>query len=92
VEPVYFLIPNLLLVLIVGRSDEGLIARFKRTKTFSADDFHLLLRLTALYANVVTSPHVLTEVNSFLNQLAEPLRARALAELRTLSARLTSDS
>src|SRR5687768_2013739 len=66
---------NILLLLFIGGFDRGLIGSFKRTATYTAEDFDLLLNLLALIPNVVTTPHVLAEVNSLSGQLGEPKRS-----------------
>ena len=65
---------NLLLVYVVGMYDPSRIARFKRTATFSIDDFYLLAQLLRFFQKVVTTPNILTEVNSFSNQLPEDIK------------------
>lgn len=60
---------NLLLLYVVGSHDERLISSFKRTKTFTTEDFHLLARIVRFFERVVTTPHVLTEVSGLSNQL-----------------------
>ena len=65
---------NILLLLFVGGFDRTLITSFKRTAVYTADDFDLLLNLLTLIPRVVTTPHVLAEVNSLSGQLGEPKR------------------
>ncbi|MFY9620974.1 MAG: PIN domain-containing protein [Pyrinomonadaceae bacterium] len=67
---------NLLLVYCIGSYDSDRIPRFKRTASFSIDDFELLAQLVAFFDRVVTTPNILTEVNSFSNQLAEDIKVR----------------
>jgi hypothetical protein len=71
---------NLLLVYCVGMYDPERIQRFKRTAAFSIDDFYLLARLIQFFQKVVTTPNILTEVNSFSSQLSEPGRSHYYAE------------
>lgn len=75
---------NLLLLLLVGLLDPNRIERFKRTQAFDVDAFELLKRIVELFATVVTTPNVLTEVSNLLGQLPEAARedsSRLLAEL-----------
>lgn len=60
---------NLLLLYVVGSHDDRLVESFKRTRIFTLDDFRLLVRIVAFFERVVTTPHILTEVNGFSNQL-----------------------
>ena len=62
---------NLLLLYFVGLFDPSRISTFKRTASFSAGDFHLLNKLLGQFHRVVTTPNILTEVNSLSNQLPE---------------------
>jgi len=66
---------NLLLVYCVGAYDPDRLARFKRTATFTTDDFELLTQFFRFFEKVVTTPNILTEVNSLSNQLSEDLKA-----------------
>lgn len=65
---------NLLLVYFVGNYDPSLIPRFKRTLTFAVEDFYILERAFQFFSKVVTTPNILTEVNSFSNQLPEVIK------------------
>lgn len=60
---------NILLVLLVGSCSRTLIRGFKRTREYSTGDFDLLVQVFAQFNRVVTTPGVLTEVNSLANQL-----------------------
>lgn len=71
---------NLLLVYFVGRFDSSQIPRFKRTRTYSLEDFNLVAAIVESFSKMVTTPNVLTEVNSFSNQLPEALKVAYYAE------------
>jgi len=63
---------NLLLLLLIGTVDEDLISKFDRTRKrgFSSQDFRLLEKLIAFFANnVVTTPNVLTEASNLSRKL-----------------------
>jgi hypothetical protein len=66
---------NLLLVYCVGTYDPDRIARFKRMAAFTTEDFELLTQFFAFFEKIVTTPNILTEVNSFSNQLSEDIKA-----------------
>lgn len=66
---------NLLLVYCVGVYDPARIARFKRTAAFTTEDFELLTKFFAFFKKIVTTPNILTEVNSFSNQLSGDIKA-----------------
>lgn len=52
------------------------ISRFKRTEQFLPEDYDLLQQLLSYFQKLVTTPNILTEVNSLANQLSEPERSR----------------
>ena len=60
---------NLLVLYVVGQADRRLVRSFKRTREFTDADFRLLFGLMASFSSLVTTPHVLTEVNGLTNQL-----------------------
>ena len=65
---------NLLLVYFVGCYDPAQITKFKRTRTFTVEDFYTLLTIFNFFTKIVTTPNILTEVNSFSNQLPENIK------------------
>jgi hypothetical protein len=71
---------NLLLVYFVGMYDLDRVSKFKRTLTFTEDEFLLLAKFFALFERVVTTPNVLTEVSNLLGQLPEGLRPAFFAD------------
>lgn len=83
-----FVDTNLLLVLLVGALDPDQIARFKRTKAYTRDDYFLLVSFIGKYKHILTTPNVLTEVSNLMGQLSDPLLHRT----RTSLARLAQDA
>lgn len=61
---------NLLLVYLVGLCDPSLIGNFKRTQQFDRDDFHIMQAFLGKFARIISTPGIVTEVNSLANQLA----------------------
>jgi len=74
---------NLLLVYFVGMFDPEWIPKFKRTNTFTVEDFYLLAGLFKFFNKVVTTPNILTEVNGFSNQLPRNLKPFYYSEFAT---------
>lgn len=70
---------NILLLYFVGTVNRERISRFNRTQQFVPEDYDLLLRIIGLFQKIVTTPNILTEVNSLANQLGEPERSQCLA-------------
>jgi len=79
---------NLLLVLVLGSHDRDQVERFRRTRTYTAEDFDLLAQFVGGFREMVVTPNVLTEVSNLAGQLAEPLRSRVLLSLGLLATRV----
>ena len=65
---------NLLLLYFVGMYDPRRIPKFKRTMIFAVEDFYTLWNLFKFFDKIITTPNILTEVNSLANQLATDLK------------------
>lgn len=73
---------NLLLVYFVGSYDRNLIGNFKRTITFTIEDFEKLQRAFIFFEKIVTTPNILTEVNSLSNQLSENIKLQYFDKIK----------
>lgn len=71
---------NILLLYFVGSHNREQIPRFKRTVQFTVDDYDLLVRLLSRFTRVVTTPHILSEVNSLSGQMGEPTKTEYFGE------------
>lgn len=67
---------NILLLYFVGMTNRERIARFNRTQSFLPDDYDTLVRILSYFSRIITTPNILTEVNSLANQLGEPERTQ----------------
>lgn len=65
---------NLLLLLIVGRTDRSLIGSHKRTRAYDSTDVDVIESLVAVYDGLVTTPHILAETSNLLRQIRNPAR------------------
>jgi len=65
---------NLLLLYFVGMYDADRIPKFKRTMSFTRDEFLLLATICNEFDKIVTTPNVLTEVSNLSGQLPRNLR------------------
>ncbi|MGK7938793.1 MAG: PIN domain-containing protein [Crocosphaera sp.] len=79
---------NILLLLIVGSSNRKRISKFKRTEQFVPEDYDLLIKLINLFPTIITTPNILTEVNSLTNQIGEPERSKCLTIFAQLIAEI----
>ncbi len=71
---------NILLLYFVGRFKREQVPNFKRTNQFTPEDFDLLDRLLSHFNRIVTTPNVLSEVNSLSAQLGEPAKTSYFSE------------
>jgi rRNA-processing protein FCF1 len=71
---------NLLLVYFVGSYDPTQITKFKRTRTYTEDDFYLLASIIVFFSKIVTTPNILTEVGGLSNQLPESVKQSYYSE------------
>lgn len=69
---------NILLLYFVGSVNRERISKFNRTEQFTSEDYDTLLGIIRFFSKIVTTPNVLTEVNSLSNQLGEPERSACL--------------
>ncbi|UBF30507.1 hypothetical protein K9N68_35605 (plasmid) [Kovacikia minuta CCNUW1] len=69
---------NILLLYFVGSVNRDRISKFNRTEKFVPEDYDILLEIIRFFPKRVTTPNVLTEVNSLSNQLGEPERSKCL--------------
>lgn len=69
---------NILLLYFVGSVNRDRISRFNRTEKFIPEDYDTLLEIIRFFPKRVTTPNILTEVNSLSNQLGEPERSNCL--------------
>jgi hypothetical protein len=70
---------NILLVLLVGRTNRQRIPECKRTQSYTAADYDLLERLVGQFKTVITTPHLLTEVSNL-----DPLSGKERAKFQNL--------
>jgi hypothetical protein len=75
---------NLLLLFIVGTTNRRLVAKHKRLKAFSLDDFDLLCRLIASSPQVFVTPNALTEASNLLGYIGEPARSQVFKTFRAI--------
>jgi hypothetical protein len=65
---------NLMLLYFIGAFDVEFIPRFKRTQNFSQQDYMLLTLFLSEFSVIATTPNILTEINSFANQIEGRLK------------------
>ena len=80
----YFIDANLLLLLVVGSVNRDAIARHRRLREFTRDDFGILLNLINQVERVLVTPNTLTETSNLLSLHGEPERSRFFERLRLI--------
>jgi len=79
---------NILLLWFVGTVNRERISKFNRTEKFLPEDYDSLVQILSYFNKIVTTPNILTEVNSLANQLGEPERSQCLSVFAQGVARL----
>ena len=75
---------NLLVLLVVGIFDRGLVGRHRRTRQFRAEDYDLLSHVVANVGTILVTPNTLTEASNLLGYHSEPQRGQLMKTLRAL--------
>jgi len=82
VARVILLDTNLLLLLLVGSTKRDYVSKHKRLKTFDLLDFDILAGIVNKSADIVLTPHVLTETSNLARQIEDPIRSEIALTLR----------
>ena len=76
---------NLLLLLVVGSASRSHIARHKRLRAYSIEDFDFLLEILRNTDEIVATPNAWTEVSNLAGfGLVDPIRSEVFAALANL--------
>ena len=65
---------NLLVLLLVGGVNKQRIAKFKRTQSFTVEDFDLLTRLITWFGRLIATPHLLSQASDLTDLHGKELR------------------
>ena len=79
-----FIDANLIVLLVVGLAGHELIARHRRTRTFTVEDYDRLIQAISRVGELRMTPNTLTEASNLLGQHGEPQRSQLLLTLRAL--------
>ena len=77
-----FIDANLLVLLVVGATDQALIAKHRRLRQFTVEDYGRLIELIGQAGQVFLTPNTLTEASNLLAQHPNPERSRFFKVLR----------
>ena len=78
----FFIDANLLLLLVVGSVSRDAIARHRRLREFTWDDYGVLINLIDQVEQALVTPNTLTGTSNLLGLHGEPERARFYERLR----------
>ena len=80
----YFIDTNLFLLFVVGRVGRGIIAKHRRLRRFTVEDYDNLMALLDRVNRLYVTPNTLTETSNLLQQHGEPERSRLFDGLKFL--------
>lgn len=75
---------NLLLVYFLGSFSPQLIPHYKRTKSYTIEDFAVLHRVIKYFDCLLTTPNILTEVSNLSTALGEQIREEYFKKFRNM--------
>ena len=73
---------SLLVLLVVGSVDRGLIAKHRRLREYTEEDYGILVDLLGQVDRVFVTPNALTETSNLLAQHGDPERSLFFERLR----------
>ena len=79
-----FVDANLLVLLVVGRTNKNLIEKHRRLREFQKKDYDTLIGILNQVDKILVTPNTLTEASNLLAQHGEPERSRFFEVLRIL--------
>ena len=79
-----FIDANLLVLLVVGSVGRDLIAKHRRLREYTAEDYEIVVDLIDGVDRILVTPNTLTETSNLLAQHREPERSRFFDMLRYL--------
>ena len=75
---------NVFLVWLIGQTDPVLIQQFKRTSTYSPEDYALLAKLIIQSRGLCVTPHIITEACNHLDTLNKRLNFQIFTRLEAI--------
>ena len=79
-----FVDANLLVLLVVGRTNKNLIEKHRRLREFQKKDYDTLIGILNQVDKILVTPNTFTEASNLLAQHGEPERSRFFEVLRIL--------
>lgn len=78
----YFIDANLLVLFVVGSTDVNLIAKHRRLRGYSEEDYHILTDMLEQAERIFVTPNTLTEASNLLGQHGDPERLNLFESLK----------
>ena len=78
----YFIDANLLVLLVVGSVNPDAIARHRRLREYTQEDYFILINLMNQVGRTLVTPNTLTETSNLVGLHREPERSRFFERLR----------
>ncbi len=75
---------GLLVLFVVGTTSKSYIAKHKRLRTYTVEDYDLLCEVISGYQEIVVTPNSLTEASNWLAYINEPMRAEVFTVFGSL--------
>ena len=82
---------NLLILYLVGRFNPQRISSFKRTQSYTLEDFLALKSLVSHFNSILTTPNILTEVSNLSFKLNEQFQFQLFPSFHKLIASLNEE-
>lgn len=76
---------NILLLYLVGSYNPQLIGdgKYNKLSKYTVEDYRILIRLRGIFNQIVTTPHVLTEVSNLAGDFPESIKSGCLSKFCT---------
>ena len=75
---------NLLLVYFLGSFNPKLIPNYKKTKSYTFEDFDVLSRFFKYFNRLLTTPNILTEVSNLSSALEDHIRQKYFKKFKSM--------
>jgi hypothetical protein len=75
---------NLIILLVVGLTNESYVEKHKRLKAFMIADYKLLVETIKTASHIVVTPNALSEASNLLRQISDPAKSEIAAVFKHL--------
>jgi predicted nucleic acid-binding protein len=75
---------NVFILFLSGKINENRIKNYTRNSLYTKEDYYLLLNILSNYDRIITSPNILTEVDTILNRITGEDKYKYLVLVKTI--------